>query len=81
VRHYVEWGAGPRGAQFLVLAGKALAVIDGRPAVTAEHIRQAARPVLRHRVLPNFNATGEGVTAEQIVEHVVRETKEPDYTR
>jgi MoxR-like ATPase len=81
VRHYVEWGAGPRGAQYLVLAGKALAVLDGRPAVTAEHIRQAAGPVLRHRILPNFNATGEGVTAEKIVEHIVRETREPDYER
>jgi MoxR-like ATPase len=79
VRQFVEWGAGPRGAQYLVLAGKALAVLDGVPAVTAEHIRQAAQPVLRHRVLPNFNATGEGIKSDDIVLHVVNETEEPAY--
>ena len=78
-RKYVEWGAGPRASQYMVLAGKALAVLDGEPAVAAKHIRQAATFVLRHRVLPNFNATGEGITAQQIVENVLNEIKEPDY--
>ena len=75
----VDWGAGPRASQYMVLAGKALAVLDGEPAVSAKHIRQAATFVLRHRVLPNFNATGEGITAQQIVENVLNEIKEPDY--
>jgi MoxR-like ATPase len=78
-KKYVEWGAGPRASQYMVLAGKALAVLDGEPAVSAKHIRQAATFVLRHRVLPNFNATGEGITAQQIVENVLNEIKEPDY--
>ncbi|MCY2929616.1 MAG: MoxR family ATPase [Planctomycetota bacterium] len=78
-RKYVEWGAGPRASQYMVLAGKALAVLDGQPAVEARHVRQAAEFVLRHRVLPNFNATGEGITAQRIVESVLGEIKEPDY--
>ncbi|HEX7008947.1 MAG TPA: MoxR family ATPase [Phycisphaeraceae bacterium] len=71
VRQYVEWGAGPRAAQHMVLAGKALAVIDGEPAVTLDHIRQAAPLVLRHRVLPNYQAVGEGIDAAAIVDRLL----------
>jgi MoxR-like ATPase len=78
-RQYVEWGAGPRASQYMVLAGKALAVLDGEPTVSAGHVRQSASYVLRHRVLPNYNATGEGITAAQIVERILTEIKEPDY--
>jgi MoxR-like ATPase len=81
VRKYVEWGAGPRASQYIVLAAKAMAVLDGQPTVTAEHVRQAAPFVLRHRVLPNYNATGEGITAQQIVEKLLEEIREPDYAR
>lgn len=76
---YVEWGAGLRASQYMILAAKAFAVLDGKPTVSAEHVRQAAPLVLRHRVLPNYNATGEGITAQQIVEKLLSETKEPDY--
>ncbi|MBI1370572.1 MAG: AAA domain-containing protein [Planctomycetes bacterium] len=79
VKRYVEWGAGPRAGQNLVLAGKALAALDGRPAVTSEHIRQAAESVLRHRVLPNYNAAGEGIRSQQIIRHVLTEVREPAY--
>ena len=75
-RQYVEWGAGPRAAQHMVLAGKALAVMDGRPTVSTQHIRQAAPLVLRHRVLPNYTAAGEGVTAQQIVDRVLKDVPE-----
>ena len=78
-RKYVEWGAGPRASQYMVLAAKALAVLDGQPTVSAEYIRRGASFVLRHRVLPNYNATGEGITAQQIVERLLSEIKEPDY--
>ncbi len=81
VKKYVEWGAGPRGAQYLVLAGKAMAVLDGKPAVTADHIRQAAQAVLRHRVLANYNAAGEGITSTHIVERVIKEVAEPAYEK
>jgi MoxR-like ATPase len=71
VRNYVAWGAGPRASQNLVRAAKALALLRGNPAASLEEVRDVARPVLRHRVIPNYNATGEGITAEQIVEKLL----------
>ena len=79
VKRFVEWGAGPRAGQNLILAGKALAVLEGEPAVTARHVRNAALPVLRHRVLPNYNAIGEGIDSGAIIAHVLAETREPAY--
>ena len=64
-RRWVRWGAGPRAGQALVLAAKARAVMQGRPAVSLDDIRAVAPPVLRHRVLVNFQAVAEGITAEQ----------------
>src|SRR5438876_10431936 len=56
IRNYVTWGAGPRATQFLVLGAKARAVLHGRYYVSCEDIREVARPVLRHRIITNFNA-------------------------
>ncbi|MEZ5284573.1 MAG: MoxR family ATPase [Vicinamibacterales bacterium] len=67
VRRYVRWGAGPRAGQSLLLAGKARAVMHGRPAVSLEDVAAVAPPVLRHRVLVNFEAEAEGVDAEAVV--------------
>jgi len=80
-QEFVEWGAGPRASQYMILAAKALAVLDGATAVTAGHVREAAVIVLRHRVLPNYNATGEGMTAGTIVEMILKEVKEPSYAK
>ena len=77
VKRYVRWGAGPRAGQALVLGAKAHALLAGRLAVTPADIRRVARPVLRHRVLPNFAAEAEGVTAERIVEALVEHVDEP----
>ena len=77
VRRYVRWGAGPRAGQALVLGAKAHALLSGRLHVAPEDIRRVAAPVLRHRVLPNFAAEGEGISAEKIVEDVMRATSEP----
>ena len=71
IRNYVEWGAGPRAAQYLTLAAKALAVLRGNPAASEEEVRIAARPVLRHRVIPNYNATGDGIDVEAILDHLL----------
>lgn len=71
VRNYVAWGAGPRASQNITRAAKALALLRGAPAASIEEVRDVARPVLRHRVIPNYNATGEGIAAEQIVEHLL----------
>jgi len=81
INQYVEWGAGPRASQYLILAGKALAVLDGEPTVAAAHIREAAPGVLRHRVLPNYAAIGEGITSQRIVDRLLIEIKEPGYGR
>jgi MoxR-like ATPase len=72
IRTYVAWGAGPRASQNLTRAAKALALLRGNPAASVEEVRAVARPVLRHRLIPNYNATGEGVSAEQIVEHLLQ---------
>ncbi|HEY2252119.1 MAG TPA: AAA family ATPase [Planctomycetaceae bacterium] len=68
---YVAWGAGPRGAQNLVLAAKALALLDGRTVPTTADIKKIAVPVLRHRIIVNHRAVGDGITAEQVVERLV----------
>jgi len=78
VKRYVRWGAGPRAGQALVLGAKAHALLSGRAAVTPDDVRRVAQPVLRHRVLPNFAADADGVTAEQIVAAVVRHVPAPE---
>ncbi len=67
VRDYVTWGAGPRASQFLILAAKARAVLHGRYYVSCEDVRAVAPPVLRHRIITNFNAEAEGVRPDDIV--------------
>ena len=79
IQQYVTWGAGPRASQYLLLGAKSLAVLDGQPTVSAQHIRDVAPLVLRHRVLPNYVATGEGLTSADIIEQLVREQPEPKY--
>jgi MoxR-like ATPase len=71
VRDWIRWGAGPRAGQALLLAGKARAVLDGRPAVSIDDVRAVARPVLRHRLLVNFQAEAEGIDAETIVSRLL----------
>jgi len=67
VRKWVSWGAGPRASQYLILGGKARAILHGRPAVTVADVRALAGPVLRHRIVVNFQAEAEGVTPDRIV--------------
>jgi MoxR-like ATPase len=76
VREYVAWGAGPRASQFLILGGKARALLDGRFAVSAEDVRVLARPVLRHRIITNFHAEVSSVTSLDVVDHLL-ETVSP----
>jgi MoxR-like ATPase len=67
VRKYVSWGAGPRASQYLVLGAKARAAMDGRAVPDIEDVRAIALPVLRHRVVVNFQAEAEGVGAEKLI--------------
>jgi MoxR-like ATPase len=71
VNEYVSWGAGPRASQYMVLAAKARAALLGRHYVASDDIRAVAAPVLRHRIVTNFNAEAEGVTPDQIVTRLV----------
>jgi MoxR-like ATPase len=77
VRQYVRWGAGPRAGQALILGAKAHALLEGRHAVAPEDIRRVTGPVLRHRVLPNFAAEAEGVTAERVIAEVLERVAPP----
>jgi MoxR-like ATPase len=77
VNDFVSWGAGPRASQHMILGAKALAVMEGQPAVSAEHIRKIASLVLRHRVMPNYNAAGEGIVSADIVRKVLETVREP----
>jgi MoxR-like ATPase len=63
----IEWGAGPRASQYLVLGAKAKAVLDGRPAPEIDDIKAMARPVLRHRLITNFNAEADGLSTDDIL--------------
>jgi MoxR-like ATPase len=72
-KDYVSWGAGPRGAQNLVIASKARAMLDGRTAPTIEDVQSVAIPILRHRVMVNHRAVGDGVTQDTIVKHLIDE--------
>src|SRR3954469_15855366 len=66
VKELVSWGAGPRGIQYLLLGGKARAMLSGRFFVNTEDIKAVAHPVLRHRVITNFNAESSGVSSDKV---------------
>ena len=75
VKQWVEWGAGPRASQYLALGAKAKALLDGRPTPSIEDIQSIAPDILRHRVLPNFNAEAEGIKVDDIVNHLIKNTE------
>ncbi|CAN5856348.1 MoxR family ATPase [soil metagenome] len=73
VKEYVGWGAGPRASEYLILAAKARAVLLGTGYVTPSDVKAMAKPVLRHRVLLNFNAEADGVTTDAVIEAMLKE--------
>ena len=82
VPEMVSWGAGPRAVQFLILGGKARALLYGRTHVSTDDIQALAKPVLRHRLVVNFAAESEGVTTDDVIERIleVTPTKEDELT-
>lgn len=76
VTESVSWGSGPRGVQYLLLGGKARAMLDGRFYVSTEDIKAVAKPVLRHRVITNFNAESAGITSDVVIERLLQELPE-----
>jgi MoxR-like ATPase len=77
IKKWIHCGAGPRAAQYLLLAAKARAVIDGRLLVTTNDVRSIARPVLRHRMFTNFTADSEGMDTDKIVQRLLETVAEP----
>jgi MoxR-like ATPase len=77
VPELVSWGAGPRACQYLILGGKARAILHGRVHVTTEDIRAVAYPVLRHRIMTTFHADAEGVTTDDIIKKLIEATPVP----
>lgn len=76
INEWVNWGAGTRAGQFLVLGAKTRALLQGRAHVTFEDIREMVGPVLRHRVLVNYRAEAEGITVDKVIEYLVESTPE-----
>lgn len=76
INDWVSWGAGPRGMQYLLLGGKARAMLDGRTFVTTDDIRAVAHPVLRHRVITNFNAESSGVSPDKVIDRLLEAVPE-----
>jgi len=77
INQWVNWGAGTRAGQFLVLGAKARALFKGRSHVTSEDIRSLAAPVLRHRILLNYRAEAEGLAVDEIVRRLIETVKDP----
>ena len=73
-KNYIRWGCGPRASQHLILAAKAKAMLCGDEYVLPNHIKSVAHPVLRHRVLRNFNAEADGVTTDEIITSLLEHT-------
>ncbi|HWB54927.1 MAG TPA: MoxR family ATPase [Tepidisphaeraceae bacterium] len=76
INSYVAWGAGPRASQYLILAGKARALLKGRYHVSIEDIREVAMPILRHRIVTNFNAEAEGIRSDKLVSELLETVRE-----
>ena len=75
IKNWVQWGAGPRASQYLIIGGKAKAILDGRFYVTIKDVQTVAKPVLRHRILTNFTAESEGVKSLDIVDRLIETVK------
>ncbi len=78
-REFIEWGAGPRASQYLVLAAKTLALLDGRTTPETDDLRAVAGAVLRHRIVTNYRATGAGLKAHDVLSKLMASVPEPAY--
>ena len=77
VKDYVSWGVGPRAVQYLVLGAKARAALRGQYNVTADHVREVAPLVLRHRLIPSFRAEAEGMDSDALLKRILESVTEP----
>jgi MoxR-like ATPase len=81
INEMVQWGAGPRACIYLIMAGKARAILHGRVHVTTEDIAKMAHPVLRHRILTTFSAEAAGMTSDKIIDRLLKEVPRTEATR
>ncbi len=72
---YVKWGASPRAGQFLASAAKTWAILNGRLTPSLDDVKRMARPILRHRIITNFNADADGITVEDIIDDLLRRVR------
>ena len=75
IKDWISWGAGPRASQNLILGAKTRAILNGRPTPDIEDVNAVAEPVLRHRIVTNFNAEAENITPMQIIDRLIAETR------
>ena len=75
VKEWIEWGAGPRASQYLILAAKARAIMDKRYVASAEDVRAVVPSIMRHRIITNFKAQAEGITSLDIIAHLLQEVQ------
>jgi MoxR-like ATPase len=80
VKQYLKWGAGPRAGQYMTLGAKAIALISGRVTPSFEDVRAVSKLVLRHRIIPNFNAEADGISVEGILDDLVENVSLPKST-
>jgi MoxR-like ATPase len=73
VADYLSWGAGPRASEYLVLGAKANALLAGSTHVTPAHVKAVSKPVLRHRLLMNFNAEADQVTSDDVIDELLEQ--------
>jgi MoxR-like ATPase len=78
VEKWVDWGAGPRAGQAMILTAKANALLNGKLAVTLEDLQTVALPVLRHRVLVNFRAEAEDITSDTVTQEILKTVQVKD---
>ena len=71
VKQYIEWGAGPRASQFMLMAAKCHAAINGKYAPDIEDVKAVAKPILRHRIVMNYKAEAEGMSVDQIIDSIL----------
>ena len=73
VKKMVEWGAGPRASQYMILGAKAKALLDGGTTPAIEDVISIAKPILRHRIVMSFTAEAEGVTVDSLIDELIEE--------
>jgi len=73
IKEWIDWGAGPRASQYLILGAKGKATLDGRPTPDINDVKALALPVLRHRLITNFNAEAEGVDIDEIIKRLIND--------